>query len=139
MPATDSQHTADRPWTAWLVCLLVGLEALVLAGLGARFLGSLFAPHVLPVGGIVFAAVVLLAGAVWLGAAVRGTWQGRRWPRAAILVTQVFLFVVGASVARMGLPAAGMPGVAVAVVTLVALFSRRTVAWMGGSSGYRSS
>ena len=135
MPAT-APHPATRPWTARLVSLLVGLEAVALAVVGVRFLASLFTPHVLPVGGIVFAAVVLFGGAVWLGAAARGTWRGLRWPRAAVLVTQAFLIVVGFSAARGGFPVAGIPAVAVAVVTLLALFARPTVAWMARSSRY---
>ena len=134
MTAPDSRSrshgSATRPWTAAVVTVLVALEALALLLGSLGLLVSLFSSHVLPVVGILFGTVVLAGGAVWLAAAARGTWQGLRWPRAAVLVSQAFLLVVGLSFLQMTLGGWGLVAAAVAVVCILCLFAPPTVAWM---------
>ena len=127
---STSPGTRGRPWTASVVAVLVGAEALALLVGACALLVSLFGAHVLPVPGILFAAVVLLGGALWLAAASRDTWRGRRWPRAAVLVSQAFLLVVGLSLLQTGLLAWGVVVAAVAAVTILCLFAPPSVAWM---------
>ncbi|MBD2761040.1 hypothetical protein IEE92_00430 [Kocuria sp. cx-116] len=138
MVPASQQQSPDRPWPVWLICAVVGLEAVALAYVGARFVISLFSDHAVPTAGIVFGAVVMLGAAVWLGSAAWGTVKGLRWPRAAILVSQAFLVIVGISLTQVGARAVGVASVAGAVITLIALFSRPTVAWMGESTRYPS-
>lgn len=138
MASTSQHHSPERPWAVWLIGAIVWVEALVLAFTGVSFFMSLFSEHIIPAAGIIFASVVLIGIAVWLAAAARGTFKGRRWPRAAILVTQVFLVVVGISLSQSGATAIGVLGVVAAGVTLIALFNRSTVAWMTESTRYPS-
>ncbi|MDO4918639.1 hypothetical protein [Kocuria sp.] len=129
-PSSRSQAPGTRPWTASTVTVLVALEALGLLVLAAGFLVSLFSGHVLPLAGVLFAAVVLAGGSVWLAAASRGAWRGQRWPRAAILVSQAFLLIVGLSLLRAAFAAWGAALAVLAVTTILCLFAPPTVAWM---------
>lgn len=134
MVPASQQKSPDRPWTVWVICAIVGLEALALAYVGIQFVISLFSEHVIPTAGIVFGAVVMLGAAAWLGSAAWGTVKGRRWPRAAILVSQAFLVIVGISLTQVGARALGVACVAAAIITLMALFNRPTAMWMGDST-----
>ena len=138
MAPVSQQQSPDRPWPVWLIGAVVGLEAVALAYVGARFVISLFSEHAVPTAGILFGAVVMLGAAVWLGSAAWGTVKGLRWPRAAILVSQAFLVIVGISLTQVGARAIGVACVAAALITLLALFNRSTVAWMGESTRYPS-
>ena len=131
-PATRSRTTTpgSRPWTASVVTVTVGVEALALLLSALALFTTMFSGHVLPLAGIVFGTVVLAGGAVWLAAAARGTWAGLRWPRAAVLVSQAFLLIVGLSFLQMALGGWGLVVAAVAVVTILCLFAPSTVAWM---------
>lgn len=138
MVPASQQQSLNRPWPVWLIGVIVGLEAGVLAYVGARFVISLFSEHAIPTAGIIFGAVVMLGAAVWLGSAAWGTVKGLRWPRAAILVSQAFLVIVGISLTQVGARAIGVACVAAAIITLIALFNRSTVVWMGESTRYPS-
>lgn len=134
MPTPASRPSQElsevRPWTAGVVTVLVALEALALLAVAVGLVVSLFSVHVLPLSGIVFATLVMAGGALWLGAAARGTWGGRRWPRAAVLVSQAFLLIVAMSLLRVTL---GWWGILIAVVpvsTILCLFAPPTTAWM---------
>ena len=119
-----------RPRTAGVVTVLVALEAVALLAVAVGLIASLFSVHVLPVGGIVFATLVMAGGSLWLAAAARGTWGGRRWPRAAVLVSQAFLLIVAMSLLRVTLGWWGILIAAVPVMTLLCLFAPPTTAWM---------
>ena len=136
MVPASQQKSPDRPWPVWLIGAVVGLEAVALAYVGARFVTSLFSGHAVPTAGVVFGAVVLLGAAVWLGSAAWGTVKGLRWPRAAILVSQAFVVIMGISLTQVGARAVGVACVTAAIVTLIALFNRPTVTWMGKSTRY---
>ena len=110
--------------------MLVALESLALLVIAVGLVVSLFTGHVLPVAGIVFASVVLVGGALWLAAAARGVLGGMRWPRAAVLVSQAFLLIVGLSFLQVALGGWGMALAVVAVVTILCLFAPPTVAFM---------
>lgn len=127
---STSHATGPRPWTAAVVSVLVAVEAVALLVVAVAQLVSLVTGHALPVAGILFAAVVLTGGAVWLGAAARGAWNGLRWPRAAVLVSQAFLLIVGLSFLQSVPGGWGLGVAAVAVVTILCLFAPPTVAWM---------
>lgn len=121
---------SSRPWTASVITVLVALEGAALLAVAVGLVVSLFSVHVLPIAGIIFATVVLAAGALWLGAAAHGTWRGLRWPRAAVLVSQAFLLIVGLSFLQLTMGFWGIVVAAIAVVTVLCLFAPRTVAWM---------
>lgn len=125
-----------RPAPVTVLAAAVALEAIGLGLLAVGFLISIFGRHVIPLGGLIFATVVLGLGATWLAAAARDSFRGKRWPRAAILVSQVFLIVVGISIFEMGLGVWGSAAVILALVTLVCLFQRSAVAWMSESQRY---
>ncbi|GEO92454.1 hypothetical protein KFL01_17600 [Kocuria flava] len=105
------------------------LEALALALAGARLLWSLVAEEPLTVGGTVFLLVVALAGALWLHRVARGLWRGYRWPRAAALVVQLFLLVLGVPLLQGGQWAAGLALALPAAVVLLLLFRPAVLAW----------
>lgn len=134
MANAAKQQPPARPRPVGVITGVVALESLALALTGVLLAGSLFAEHALPAGGIVFAAVVLLAAAVWLGAAARDTWRGMRWPRAAILVSQAFLVIVGFSMFQAGARVAGAACVVAAGITLACLFTADTGLWMHGTT-----
>ena len=127
---STTQAPGARPWTATVVAVLVALESLALLVIAVGLVASLFTGHVLPVAGIVFASVVLVGGALWLAAAARGVLGGMRWPRAAVLVSQAFLLVVGLSLLQVALGGWGIALAVVAVVTILCLFAPPTVAFM---------
>ncbi|RKQ36706.1 hypothetical protein [Kocuria tytonis] len=125
-----SDSGGTRPWTASVVSVLVGVEAVALLVAALALFASLFSSHVLPVAGIVFGTVVLAGGALWLAAAARGAWSGRRWPRAAVLVSQAFLLIIGLSFLQVALGAWGIVAAVIAVVTILCLFAPPTMVWM---------
>jgi len=120
---------ADRPREVALLAGVVLLEALAMAGVALRLLWSLLFEQPLTVGGTVFLVAVFLGGALWQLRVGRGLWRGFRWPRAAALVVQLFLLVLGFPLLQAGQWPAGLALAAPAVVVLVLLFRPAVLAW----------
>lgn len=128
-PTAAPTPPGPRPRAVAVLAAVVLLEALALALAGARLLWSLVAEEPLTVGGTVFLLVVSLAGALWLHRVARGLWRGYRWPRAAALVVQLFLLVLGVPLLQGGQPAAGLALALPAAVVLLLLFRPAVLAW----------
>ncbi|ALU40524.1 hypothetical protein AS188_13025 [Kocuria flava] len=128
-PTAAPTPPGPRPRAVTVLAAVVLLEALALALAGARLLWSLVAEEPLTVGGTVFLLVVALAGALWLHRVARGLWRGYRWPRAAALVVQLFLLVLGVPLLQGGQWAAGLALALPAAVVLLLLFRPAVLAW----------
>ena len=128
-PTAAPTPPGPRPRAVAVLAAVVLLEALALALAGARLLWSLVAEEPLTVGGTVFLLVVALAGALWLHRVARGLWRGYRWPRAAALVVQLFLLVLGVPLLQGGQWAAGLVLALPAAVVLLLLFRPAVLAW----------
>ena len=68
-------------------------------------------------------AVLLLAWGAGLGLAARGLWEGRRWARSPVVVTELLLLAVGIPLVLGAGRPAGVVLVVVAVVVLGAVLS----------------
>lgn len=68
-------------------------------------------------------AVLLLAWGAGLGLAARGLWDGRRWARSPVVVTELLLLAVGIPLVQGTGRPAGVVIVVVAVVVLGAVLS----------------
>lgn len=124
---TPAPGTAARPGDV-LLAVLLGLQALALAGVaavsgGRALLDGTSRPGL--VVGLVVAALLVAAG---LGAAARATLspsRGRR-ARGAVVTAQLLLAAIGATLLQAGAPAPGavLVGVAAMVVVCVVLATR---------------
>ena len=73
--------------------------------------------------GAALLAVLLVAWGAGLGLAARGLWDGRRWARSPVVVTELLLLAVGIPLVQGAGRAAGIVLVVVAVVELGAVLS----------------
>lgn len=81
-----------------LVVLAQALALLVNAILILTGIGS----HQLPATAIIFLIFLYLIGAVWLAAAARGVYQGKAWPRGALIVAEVLAVIVSFTYFQLG-------------------------------------
>ncbi|MGN8245683.1 hypothetical protein ACTHAM_002807 [Cellulomonas soli] len=84
----------DRPVQLAVVCVLVLVEALASAGLGAVFLLGLASGDATMPTATVFLAACCLGVAAALAACARGLWRGRRWARSPVMTWQIMLLVL---------------------------------------------
>jgi hypothetical protein len=120
-----------RPVSLLVAAVLVGLEAVVLLALGGTVLvaGLVGTPASwVYVGWITGTA---LAAGVALLFVARGLLAARRWSRAPALLTQLLVIAVAYEPLQ-ALPALRWPILALAVVTIVALFVPSTNAALAG-------
>ncbi|WP_129658943.1 hypothetical protein [Rothia halotolerans] len=83
------------PRAVTLLSVLVGLEALGLMLLGlVQIAESFFLERTMPLGAILLMALIYIGFGLWLGLAARSAYRGRMWPRALIVLAQVFLIVI---------------------------------------------
>jgi hypothetical protein len=117
---------APRPPRAVvLLSVLVGLEALGLMLLGLVQIGeSFFLERTMPLGAILLMALIYIGFGLWLGLAARSAYRGRMWPRALIVLAQVFLIIISVQSAPVwGWPIAILP-ILYGVLVVLILFSR---------------
>jgi hypothetical protein len=114
-----------RPWTLRAAAALVGVEALVLIGLGAYVGVRGFAGGAASARDAQLVAAMALLTGVALAIVARGLARGRRWARTPAALTQVFALVVAWEPLR-EVPAWRYPTVAVAVAVFVLLVVRPT-------------
>lgn len=131
MPSAAASPTSGgaRPHEVAALAGLVLLEALGLVAAGLLLLWTLLFGRPLTVGGTVFLVAVSLGGALWLSRVARGLWRGYRWPRAAALVVQLFLLVVGVPLLQGGRWGVGLVLAGPAAAVLVLLFRPAVLAW----------
>ncbi|MBL0704899.1 hypothetical protein [Sinomonas cellulolyticus] len=142
MPPTQPPSPAgpsSRPWTLVALVAIVLLEAAVLAGFAVFYLVSLVAgAAATSPGGAAFTLVLLAAFAAWLATAGLSLWRGRRWPRSAVLVTQLFALTIGVPTLTSGVVGFGLAILIPAAAALILLFERRVLSITQGSGPPRS-
>lgn len=116
----------SRPPLLVVACGLVLLEALALAAAAVVGVVSLGAGG--DVGPVLFLVLLALGAAVLLVGAVRGLWNGRRWPRGPVLTVQLFVVVAATTWWRAGGGVLALAPVVVAVVVGGALLVPSVVA-----------
>jgi hypothetical protein len=113
---------------------IVLLEAAVLAGFAVFYAVELLAGNAeTSPGGAAFTLVLLAAFGAWLASAAVFLWRGRRWPRSAALVAQLFALVIGVPTLTGGVVVLGLAIVVPAVAALFLLFDKRVLALTQGS------
>lgn len=118
---SETVRTATPP-AAWGIAAIVGLQAaglvvaaiLVLTMLGE---GALGLPAQL------FLVFLILLGAVWLGAAAWGVKVGKTWPRAAVMVIELFAVILSIGSFSAGDLRGGLLLLLPAAVVLLLLFT----------------
>lgn len=111
MPETSSRG-ARR-----LAALLTGLQALVLAGFAAFYVYELAAGEGSDATRVLMSALLILVGAICLGALTRG-WLGQSsWPRTPTVVWGLLLVPVGIGLIQGQRPLVGWLVIAVAATT----------------------
>ncbi|BCT76781.1 hypothetical protein SCMU_26230 [Sinomonas cyclohexanicum] len=124
-----------RPWTLIVLVAIVLLEAAVLAGFAVFYALALAAGDAATSpGGAAFTLVLLAAFAAWLASAAVFLWRGRRWPRSAVLVAQLFALTIGVPTLTSGVVSFGLAVLVPAVAALFLLFERRVLAVTQGTA-----
>lgn len=113
-----------------MLVAIVLLEAAVLVGFAVFYAVELMAGNAeTSPGGAAFTLVLLAAFGVWLASAGIYLWRGRRWPRSAALVAQLFALVIGVPTLTSGVVTLGLVIVVPALAALFLLFERRVLAF----------
>jgi hypothetical protein len=113
--------------------VIVLLEAVVLCGFAVFYAVELIAGNAeTSPGGAAFTLVLLAAFGAWLISAAIFLWRGRRWPRSAALVAQLFALVIGVPTLTGGVVGVGFAILVPAVAALILLFERRVLAFTQG-------
>jgi len=111
-----------------VVALIAGAEAVALLAAAGWYAYELFTGSpVLSFWGAVFTLGLLLAFSAWLFAVSVFLYRGYRWTRAAALVAQLFVLVIGVPTLTSGLVLAGFAMVVPAAVVIVLLFSNKVI------------
>lgn len=77
----------------------------------------------LPGAAIVFLAFLYVLGAIWLLAAARGIYQGKAWPRGALVVAEVLAVIVSFTYFQLGDVLLGASLLISGGVVLIGLFT----------------
>ena len=133
-----------RPTSLAVLCVLVVLESVVVAGMGVAFTVDLVRGVTQVPAATVFLVLFCAGVTALLVAAARGLWQGRRWARSPVMTWQILLVVlaVGWLGVEASVWAAAVLAVAVAVGVLLVLppvvaATTQTAAEPGGSAPQR--
>ncbi|MCP3426510.1 hypothetical protein NBM05_10990 [Rothia sp. AR01] len=125
VPSPADHDVVRAPRAVVLLSVLVGLEAAALVLLGLiQIAETFFLERTMPVGAIVLMSLIYIGFGLWLGLAARAAHRGRMWPRALIILAQVFLVIISVQSAPVwGWPIAILPILYGLLVALI-LFSR---------------
>lgn len=138
-PVTTGSGTR-APGAVRLLCVLVAAEGAVLAAAGLwQTVQAFIADHVMPIGAIVLMGLMYLGYGLWLLLASRAIGRGSLWPRALVLLTQVFLVVVCLQLVSLWSWAWAVAGVVYAVVTVLVLFAPAVQRYLLASHAARAS
>ena len=85
---------STRPSPLVSVVVLVVLAQAVALLFNAVLVLTEIGSQQLPVSAIIFLIFLFILGAVWLAAAARGVYQGKAWPRGALIVAEVLAVIV---------------------------------------------
>lgn len=98
---SDSPRSFPRPSrSVYILAGLVALEGLALALTGVfQTVAAFVDEHAMPVAAIMIMSLLYIGYGVWLLGAARGLLKGSLWPRALILLSQIFLVVISVQLA----------------------------------------
>jgi hypothetical protein len=128
-PAPGDAENRERPAAATVVSLIVFAEALALLALAAWYGYELLTSTPASFWGAVFTLGLLVVFSGWLFAVGHFLFRGFRWPRAAALVTQLFVLTVGVPAVTGGFFVIGLVMVLPAALVLILLFNRKVIAY----------
>lgn len=77
----------------------------------------------LPPSAMIFLTFLFVLGAIWLLAAARGVYQGKAWPRGALVVAEVLAVIVSFTYLQLGDMLVGLALMISGGVVLVTLFT----------------
>lgn len=129
MPGSDPEIPL-RPIGAVIIALVLVLEALALLAAAAFYIHGLITSTPASFGGAIFMLALLLLLAGWLLAVGHFLFRGYRWTRAAALVWQLFMFVLGFPALTSGYLIYGLALVIPPAVALLLLFDKRVIAYV---------
>lgn len=129
MPGSNPKRPL-RPVGAVVIALVLVLEALALLTAAAFYVYGLTTSTPASFGGAVFMLALLLLLAGWLLAVGHFLFRGYRWTRAAALVWQLFMFVLGFPALTSGYLIYGLALVIPPAVALLLLFDKRVIAYV---------
>ena len=116
---------APSPGPRRLAALLTGVQALTLAGFAVHYVVELVRGEGSDATRVLMSALVILVGAVGLGALARGWLGPAAWPRTPTILWNAILVPVGISLVQGTRVAVGWLVIAVAIVTVVAAWRAR--------------
>lgn len=130
LPGTPDPQDARAPRALALLGLLVGLQAVALIVYGvAQTVLAFSGAGRMPWGSVLLMALLFFGYGAWLLGAVRALYRRRLWPRALVLLTQVFMVVL--TVQMLGSWGwAVLVAVVVALLVLLCLFSTPVQKWL---------
>lgn len=126
----DSAVTRRRPFGVIAIAFVLVLEAVMLLGAAGFYIYGLLTSTPASLGGAVFTLVLLLLLAVWLLAVGHFLFRGYRWTRAAALVWQLFMLVLGVPTLTGGYVLYGLVLVVPPLIALGLLFEKAVVAYV---------
>ncbi len=116
--------------------VVVALEATALLAAAVWYAFELFSgAPVLTFWGAVFTLALLLAFSAWLFAVGHFLFRGYRWTRAAALVAQLFVLIIGVPTMTGGLVLQGAAMAIPALAVVVILFRRDVIAYASQTAG----
>ncbi|WP_284979745.1 hypothetical protein [Arthrobacter sp. fls2-241-R2A-200] len=125
-----------RPPGVVFAAVVVALEATALLAAAVWYAFELFSgAPVLTFWGAVFTLALLLAFSAWLFAVGHFLFRGYRWTRAAALVAQLFVLIIGVPTMTGGLVLQGAAMAIPALAVVVILFRRDVIAYASQTAG----
>ena len=121
---TAPSAPARRPIAIIVIAAIVVLEAVALLAVAGWFVYGLLTQTPTSFGGAVFQLVLLVLLAGWLLAVGHFLFRGYRWTRAAALVWQLFIIVIGVPTLSGGLVGPGLALLLPAAVVMLLIFTR---------------
>lgn len=133
-PADPSSST--RPRGVVVIALIVAAEATALLVAAALYGYELVTgTPVMSFWGDVFFLGLLLAFSAWLYSVGYFLFGGRRWTRAAALVAQFFVLIIGFPILTAGVVWAGIAMLVPALTVIVLLFDKRVISYASRTGG----
>lgn len=127
---TKTEQSHPRSPALVILVVILGLEAIALAGSTVFFLYELLARASSSIGSAIALVIIVAIATVWVVVIIRGVLLGQAWTRAAVVVLQILIAAVGVGSVQGPAPRPDLAAALIvpAVLALVLLFTRSVVA-----------
>ncbi|QXQ11475.1 hypothetical protein [Paeniglutamicibacter sp. Y32M11] len=127
-----------RPFSVWVVTVLLLLEGLAVLGYALSYALQLGAAGALGMGARIFMLVLIVIAGTWQLLVAHHFFRGRAWTRAAVLFWQVFQIILAIPYFQSGDALMAWAWLVPAAAITVLLFDPRVTAFLGDRPGTQS-